>query len=465
MTRNWPIRARLAVAYGAVFLLGMAVLELSAYLAVTRGLDTLLDRELRDRRQVLEEYVANHVGRRSWPELAPAIAEHRGFQPDWLGVQDEAGRDLYMGARIADVLRRPRPSGIAVRLSREIRMVGGRRYVFLTATDATIAADLLDRLQWLMAVSAPLLLLLSSGAGYWMAGRALRPIADLTTATREIDAHRLSTRLTVPATRDELQALAETINHMLARIEAAFEQAKRFTADASHELRTPMAVIRATAEVALMRASRQPGDTPERAALEQILQQAERNTQLLDDLLRLARLDAGAEPIQLKTVDIAGSLLEAAAGLVTVAERRGIRLETAVPDGDWKVQADMAHLRRLWTILLDNALKFTAAGGEIRIELTPGADGEICCAIRDTGSGIPAEDLPHVFERFYRADKARRTGGYGLGLALASQIVEAHGATITAESRLGEGSCFRVAFGAAPATEFSGKSQVIQTSL
>ncbi len=457
-----PLRAKLTLVYSILFLASVAAVEVATYWGVSAALDTLLENELIARRAVVEEYVQNHVRRLEWPALAAALANHRGFQPDWIGIESSEGHVLFAGAALRNA--RANPAITPSRVLREFRRIDGQDYVFFTGMDANIPAAILERIRWIMLFSAPLLLLSASAIGYWIAGRALKPVQQIANAAASIDSRNLATRLTVPASRDELQRLAETINHMLDRIETGFRQISQFTANASHELRTPVAIIRSTAEVALLHPG--PADSPERNALRRILRQSERNSQLLEDMLHLARLDAAAAPNH-QPVDLARSLRAAASSVLPLAQKQNITVNIVTPPNPVIVLADDAHLRRLWTILLDNAFKYTPAGGSVRIAVD--MDHEV--SIQDTGCGIAPEDLPHVFDRFYRADKSRGAGpaGFGLGLALARQITRSHKATIEITSRLSQGADVRIRFpknnGIPHETAVSANSQVNHIAL
>src|SRR5690606_22963917 len=215
------------------------------------------------------------------------------------------------------------------------------------------------------------------------------------------------------------------------RLEAAFRRTSRFTADASHELRTPLAVMRTTAEVAL----RSPHADEQRTALEQITAEIERTSQLVENLLLIAKADSGRAPLDKRRVDLVAAVEEACAEVRVLARVKGLDLDARLPQTSVPVTGDRDALRRLFLILLDNAVKYTAAGGKLEVSLDA-IDGYAIGAVKDTGIGIPDDELPLIFDRFYRVDRARsrEQGGAGLGLAIGRWIAEAHGGTITVTS-------------------------------
>ena len=286
------------------------------------------------------------------------------------------------------------------------------------------------------------LLLLSAGglllalAGSWLvAGRALRPIARLTQTAQTITLSRdLSRRVDTPAHQDELGRLAMTFNEMLHSIETAYQAEKRFVADASHELRAPLTAIQGNLDLL----NRHP-DMPEaeRAeSLTEVTREATRLARLVADLLALARADAGIV-LNRCPLDLDAVILDAYRTARSLAHGQQFVLDPFEPAA---VEGNEDRLKQLLVILLDNALKYTPAGGRVALGLRR-QDRDVEIIVRDTGVGIPAQDLPHVFERFYRADPARSRdpGGTGLGLSIAQWIVEQHEGTITLESEPGRG--------------------------
>jgi two-component system OmpR family sensor kinase len=281
--------------------------------------------------------------------------------------------------------------------------------------------------------------------GSWISRRALGPVDQIITEVREItDGRSLHRRLAEPLVKDELGRLAETLNQMMTRLERSFAALRRFTADASHELKTPLTVLRAGVERAITTPNL-PQDTL--ATLEETLQEIKRMTELVEALLTLARADEGIAPLHREPVDLRGIVEEARETGELLAEEAGVQMEVATPGEPVVVSVDATRIRQLILNLLTNAVKYTPAGGSVRLQLGP-ANGKLTLSVADTGIGIAPGDLPHIFDRFWRADSARtRTGerpGAGLGLAICKWIAEAHGGQIDVVSRPGRGTTFTV---------------------
>jgi len=287
----------------------------------------------------------------------------------------------------------------------------------------------------------PLLLLASVAGGFILSTRALEPVSRMTTEARKIGIQDLERRLPVPDTGDELQVLAETWNELLGRLETAVARLTQFTGDISHDLSTTITIMLTTAGLAL---SRRRSAEEYRTALSTISVECEATSQLLDDLLAVARADLVHQNIEWKPVDISEIVLEVCQHFEARARLKGQSLTSNVADDMWML-GDFSLLRRMVTILLDNAIKYTPESGSILIALT--ASGQIIqLQVSDTGIGIPAEALPKIFDRFYRVDESRSQdeGSSGLGLSIAKWVVEAHRSTITVDSTPGEGSTFTV---------------------
>jgi signal transduction histidine kinase len=303
---------------------------------------------------------------------------------------------------------------------------------------------LLKRFELGLLWATPAILALSALCGYFLSGRALSPVARLTASVRSISIGNLSRRLPIIHTRDELQQLAETCNETLARLEVAVNQITRFTSDASHELRSPLSFIHTLAEYAL----RNPKIDAESAeSFREIVRESGEASRLLEDMLTLARSDAGHAEAAFEPVNLVDALLETCARAQSLADAKQHNLTLHMKNKEpvW-ITGDGVSLRRLLWILLDNAIKYTPAGGHVDVSLQV-ADMEARISVRDSGIGIPEAALPHVFERFYRADKARASEeGAGLGLAIAKWISDIHLAALSVTSTENLGSTFQVAF-------------------
>ena len=307
------------------------------------------------------------------------------------------------------------------------------------------AQTTLNQLVAALLIGVPLVVLVAGGGGYWLAARALAPIDQIARTAQRISANDLHARLNLPATNDEVGRLAGTFDGMLARLEGAFQRERQFTADASHELRTPLATMQAIVSVTRERLR----TTDEyQQALDDLNGEVLRLRGLVEALLRLARgeqrqLDAS------ERVELALLLNDVCETVRPLAEERGLHLRCELP-AQLPVHGDSDALIRLFLNLLDNAVKYTARGS-----VSVCADerqGEATIVIRDTGMGIAAEHLPHLFERFYRVDTSRSAGGTGLGLAIASEIAQAHGGAIAVASAMGQGTVVTITLPALPST-------------
>jgi heavy metal sensor kinase len=297
----------------------------------------------------------------------------------------------------------------------------------------------LDRLLHTLMIAVPVTLVTAGGGGVFLARRALKPVDEMTRKAHSIEESDLSQRLEVK-TKDELGRLASTLNEMIERLEKAFRRQQQFTSDASHELRAPLAIVQAESTLALQK-KRSPQEY--RQSLETISQEIRRMSHIVDQLLTLARADTGKESLSLKKVSLSELISELSLDVKALCEDKGLQFQLGQIE-DLTVNGDEIKLRQLLLNLIDNAIKYTPSGGSVAVS-ADSAGKLAVISVSDTGIGIPVEDLPHIFERFYRVDKARSPteGGSGLGLAIAQHIAEAHGGRIEVESEVGKGSTFR----------------------
>jgi heavy metal sensor kinase len=312
-------------------------------------------------------------------------------------------------------------------------------------SNITPVFDVLNRFLFITLAAVPFVLIIAWMGGSWLSRRAMKPVYEITAAARTISERNLTARLNLPEPEDELRQLSETLNQMLGRLEEAFAKVTRFTADASHEFRTPVAIIRTTAELILQKER----SVPEYQHLVgQILTEAEATTFLLEDMLLLARSDSESRSASSHSpLDLNWVVSEATSTASILADSKAITLTCRLHHGPLMISGDARSTRRLLFILLDNAVKYSPSGGSVSIGTHHGEEGAFL-QVRDSGSGIAAEDLPNIFDRFYRADKGRSRGeaGVGLGLSLAKAIADAHHAEITVTSTPRVGTVFTVLF-------------------
>jgi heavy metal sensor kinase len=300
--------------------------------------------------------------------------------------------------------------------------------------------EVLDRFRDVLLIAVATTIVMAGGGGLFLADRAFRPVEHITETAQEIEEGDLSRRIEVRSD-DEMGRLASTLNQMIERLEKAFNRQRQFTADASHELRTPLAVIEAESTLAL-RKERTQEDYQK--SLELIYQETSYMTATLDKLLMLARADAGKEQVSFETVNLKDTLSDVASDVEILCREKDLNFQLGQLD-NLIITGDPTKLKQLFLNLLDNALRYTPAGGTVSLSLTKEGRSAVV-AVSDTGIGIPEEHIPQIFERFYRVDKARSRSekGSGLGLSICKYIVEVHSGSIVVESQVGKGSTFSV---------------------
>jgi heavy metal sensor kinase len=449
------VRTRLTLWYAGVLAVLLVAFALLVYYAAANVFYQRQDEALRSTAEtVASAYMQELEEEQSIPKANEVVLAEMVFPNRYVEVTDARGLVVAWSANLTgrvlaippESLARARQQSISFAVINNLRVA----VVPLSANKdlgyAVVAEPLsvidegLRRLRSYFFAGVPLILLLASVGGYFLARKSLSPIALMNRQTQRISAENLAARLDVMSERDELGGLALTINDLLARLENSFKEQQRFVADASHELRTPLAVLRGETEVAL---SQQRSTDEYKASLALIKDEAERLSRIVEDLFILAQQPLDRPTIAKMPVKLDRIVEECGRAAQVLAAQKHLKL-TIAAKAPLSVQGDDELLQRMILNLLDNAVKYTPAGGAVSIELTA-SSGDALIRVRDNGIGIPAKDQPFVFNRFYRVDKARSRamGGAGLGLSIVRRIAEAHGGSVSLESGA-SGSIFTV---------------------
>ena len=452
-----PIRVRLTLWY--VFMLALTLLLFAAglYAFVAREERQSIDATLRERAVTFargyDSEASEGPSERAAAETARDFARGEGE----VFVYDGSGKPIAQSDKTGNpasipVVRSAFANALAGRArfitaDRETRCIVvplGQHYVAVITQSLAREAEALSRLRQAMAIGIPVALVVAAAIGFLLALRSLAPVSRMTEIASRIEAENLSERVDFAHPSDELGRLGTVLNALFERLERSFEQQKHLLADTSHELRTPVTIIRSEAEVTL---SRERNDTEYRDALEIIRSEATHLSTLIDSVLLLARADTRQNRIANETFSLNDVTQQSVHALRTVAERRGIDLSCGT-NGPMPMRGDAELIRRMLLNLLDNAIKFTDRGGKVRLDVNR-ADDAYLIRVSDTGRGIPKEAQPHIFDRFYRADRARSrdanretASGAGLGLSIARWIAEVHGGDVRLAQSSPAGSIF-----------------------
>lgn len=467
------LRIKLTVYYLAILSAVLLLFGMAIYFYLSRSLLTTIDESLAFQVEKLEMNMAVGAGadmpnRPSGPggenheellQLSPhviQIIDERGritdenlaSPTDKLPVDRDALMKLEVGKTKFDTTRLEFGEQMRV-ATRRVKDHDGDGTFFIRLGQSLAALQSARRRAVLVLVVAiPLALLLGSFGGLVLANQALTPVDRITSAAELIAKGDLTERVPEPEKMDEIGRLAATFNHMISRLQAAFERQKQFTSDASHELRTPLAVMRGDIEIALRR--ERPPEEYQRV-LTSNLEEIIRLTRLIEDLLMLARADTGRVELRCEPVDLDKLCRQMADYISPLAQQRDQTLSyeasASISDGNGVViDADVQRMKQLLLNLLDNAIKYTEHGGQVILGLKV-ENNQAVISVADTGRGIPKEDLPHIFERFFRRSAKtsdRTASGFGLGLSIVKWIVESHHGQIEAQNRDGKGTLFTV---------------------
>ncbi|HYL11485.1 MAG TPA: heavy metal sensor histidine kinase [Terriglobales bacterium] len=458
--RMHSLRFRLSAWYAAMMAVCLALAGASLYLGLERYLEWSLRKELGDQARVIGENLLRQVTAQGehW-----VIAEVDDYAPEingrFIRVVRPDGSVMYQSGPPKDQSFDPATIPMAsagqapgslegatlggaqpVVLERYALKVNGGSYRVETGAPYAGIQRVLHGVLLIFITGMPLVVATAAIGGFFIVQRGLAPINAITQQAERISSRTFSERLPVPQTGDEIESLSISLNRMISRLEEAFEHINRFSADVSHELRTPLAILRGELE-AVARRRRLPPDLLD--TMGSTLEEVERLTRIVDHLLIISRLDAGE--VFPRTVLNLGELANSTVEQVRLlAEEKSITIDEEIRP-DVVVEGDPLRLQQLIVNLLDNAIKYTPQGGRVAVAVAAAA-ARAQLSVADTGLGIPADSVPHVFDRFYRADKARarNTGGAGLGLAIVKAICSAHGGSINVTSTEGAGSVFTV---------------------
>jgi heavy metal sensor kinase len=449
------------------------LLSLTSLWMLRRSVDVTEYHELQERAEDVQEVLDHEDPNESMDALQKNFAAIYNFKDDgkYLQIRDEDGNWLFRSRRM--ILQNPElpvpdhipPAGIQAEFhqgSRYVRIlaysivVRGRRYSVQTGIALNKSMVLLTAFRTDLLLLTPAVILLAALGGHLMSRKALKPVAALAAQARLINDRNLDTRLPVPNTVDEISDLSRTLNQMLERIDKAFASVRAFTGNASHELRTPISLLRTEIDVALFR----PRSADEyRETLMRLNEEAVRMTNLVENLLSVARADGGAEAMSVAPIEVHALFQSVHRTWAPAMQRAMLEFCIEASSAELTLLGDANGLQRLLSILLENAAKFTPAGGSVTLAAAQ-SGSRVVLSVRDTGVGISEEDIPRIFDRFFRAAQTSNLTprGSGLGLALAKWIAERHGTQLTVESKTGKGSCFSFSL-AGPALPNSLKSE------
>jgi heavy metal sensor kinase len=451
----FSIRVRLALWYSAILLCGFLLLAVLTSFAIGKLLMSDIDASLNKWVNGAETVLTTEASKHPLDRVHDEIQEYSSTLPEGsiLRVRDAQNREFF--GTDSSAIPTDRSLDFEPAMGYSTVRIKGRRYRMLTSRVAMAAKPYLVQLAISLANidalqgrfrdvlfwTIPGILVIASLGGLWISSRALSPVDAITYAARAISLQNLSQRLNVPRTHDQLSRLSQTWNEMLDRLESAVKRLSQFTADASHELRSPVTLIRTTTEIAL---SQERSADQYRAALEKVMGASLRVSKLIEDLLELARADVGRISLPLSEVDLSIIAREVHAEMRPLADDRKQNFLLRTSEQPARIMGNSAALRRLLIILVDNAIKFTPEGGRIEVGVEQGNSAAIA-RISDSGIGIPSTAVPHIFERFFRADTSRTPlEGAGLGLSIAQAIAHAHSGRIDVASESGSGSVFSV---------------------
>ena len=477
------IRTKLTAWYSLVVSVTLISFGLTAYYSTSNTLSETLDRSLKNEVKWLNEILAKKLPKRRTPlirlpqetkpeeakpeeeEIGPTdevwnqIYEHTLLNPkkQFIQITDTRGRRLYKSPSLGNdslyyseipfnhilLVSKTEFKNVSLRLA----VTQNERMKIYVAYPLEELNEVLDNLFSSFLFLVPIAVLLSIGLGWFLASKSLKPVDEMAKTARDITAQNLNQTISHSGVNDELGRLALTFNEMIARLRSSFDQIKQFSIDASHELRTPLTIMRGEVELAL-----HSEKTLEeyRRVLASNLEEIIRMSAIVENLLTLSKADLGRIELQHEVIPLHDVIRDLYEDSEILAEKKNITVSLDRVD-EVNVSGDKVRIRQLLLNLIDNAIKYTPENGNVSLELGQ-LNGMASISVRDTGIGIPSEEIPKIFDRFYRVDKARTRalGGSGLGLSIAKWIADAHGGRIEVQSELHRGSTFTVYLPAHP---------------
>ncbi len=450
--RSHSVRVRLTLWYVFAMILVLGVYAAAVFAFVSEGVSETLNQRIRGDFQWAAAMVdQTPEGRITWFDDDPSVDQER----PWLQVWSPTGELLFrnveaeqhpipqsreLGSSTDDRIVTVATSSVPIRVLSRRGRIGAKQVIIQVARSEGAMQQQLQELVLILVFGLPAAVAVAGLGGFVLASRALAPVEHITERARSISAERLSERLPVDNPDDEMGRLATVFNETLGRLEASFDRMRRFTADVSHELRTPLTAIRSVGEVGL-RGQRDEGAY--RAIIGSMLEEVDRLASLVDRLLTISRAETGQAPLASEEVDLTALAEDVVGHLGVLAEEKRQVLAVSA-SGSPRVRGDRLVLRQALINLVDNAIKFSPAGG--RVDIVVGETGDaVTVDVTDSGPGIPDDARSLVFERFYRTDAARgETSGTGLGLSIAKGAVEANGGSLAIEHSSSQGTTFRI---------------------
>ena len=453
------LRFRMAAWYAGLLAGALLIFGISVYLGLERYLYSNLQRTLTaECRTIGTQLLSQHPFKRTnWLETEIEEAYAPEVNSHFIRVIQQGTGVVYVSGAPKDGSFDPSqiPLSGAEDRSRKIRVEGkrllvegfefttpdGTRFIVESGAPYRQIEVVLHGLLLTFAIYMPFIIFVAVGSGYWLMRRSLQPVDEITKRAEGITSTNLSERLPVIRTGDELERLSVSLNRMIERLDDAFQHINRFSADASHELRTPLTILQLELEGIAQSHRLNPSLTDQ---IGSALEETHRMSHIVESLLAISRLDAGEAKIEMTRLDLGQLAASTTEQMKLLAEEKSIRLTSTV-DSEVYVEGDRSHLQQVVVNLVANAIKYTQDRGEVDVRVRR-KENTAVLEVSDNGPGIPDYALPHVFERFYRADKARsrESGGAGLGLAIVKAICSAHSAELSVSSREGKGSVFTV---------------------